>query len=114
MFLVNPQPDICFVVNTLNQFMVEPHHIHWIATKNLLRYLHGTINYGLRYTVGNLRLHRYFDADWADSVVDRKSTSGCCFTFGSALSMKQKSVALSTTEAEYIAVSMAYCEVVWF
>jgi len=45
MFLVNSRLDICFVVNMLSEFMVEPHHIHWIATKNLLRYLHGTINY---------------------------------------------------------------------
>ena len=63
MFLVNSLLDICFAVNTLSQFMVEPHHIHWIAAKNLLRYLWGTINYGLRYTVGNLKLHGYTDVD---------------------------------------------------
>eukprot|EP00253_Pinus_taeda_P018123 PITA_18123 len=61
--LVNSHPDICFVVNTLSQFMVEPHHIHWIAAKNLLRYLWGIITYGLRYTTRNLRLHGHFDAD---------------------------------------------------
>ena len=61
MLLVNSRPDICFIVNTLSQFMVEPHHIHWIAAKNLLRYLRETINYGLRYTIGNLRLHGYSD-----------------------------------------------------
>ena len=97
--------------------MFEPHHIHWIGAKNILRYLRGTINHGLRYTAGILRLHGYTDADWASSVVDRKSTSGCCFTLGSAsiswMSRKQKSVALSTAEAEYIAASMACCEVVW-
>ena len=57
------------------------------------------------------------DADWASNVVDRRSTSGCCFTLGSTsiswMSKKQKSVALSTAEAEYIATSMAYCEAVW-
>lgn len=63
MFLVNSRSDICFVVNTLSQFMVEPHHIHWIATKNLIRYLRGTINFGLRYTVWNLRLRGYSNAD---------------------------------------------------
>eukprot|EP00253_Pinus_taeda_P003979 PITA_03979 len=63
MFLVNSRPDICFDVNMLNQFMVKPHHIHWIAAKNLLRYLRGTIHYGLRYTVENLRLHEYSDVD---------------------------------------------------
>eukprot|EP00253_Pinus_taeda_P009823 PITA_09823 len=58
-----------------------------------------------------------YDADWASSVVDRKSTSGCYFSLGSAsiswMSRKQKSVALSTAEAEYIAASMASCEAVW-
>eukprot|EP00253_Pinus_taeda_P028793 PITA_28793 len=83
-FLVNSRPDICFAVNTLSQHMVEPHHIHWIGAKNLLRYLRGTITYGLRYTTGDVRL------------------------LGN-----QKSVALSTAEAEYIAASMASCEAVW-
>jgi len=84
MFLVNSRLDICFAVNTLSEFMVEFHHMHWIAAKNLLRYLRGTITYGLRYTVGNVGLHGYSDADWADSVVDCKSTLGCCFSLGSA------------------------------
>ena len=43
MFLVNSRFNICFAVNTLSQFMVEPHHIHWIVAKNLLRYLRRTI-----------------------------------------------------------------------
>ena len=116
MFLVNSCPGVCFAMNTLSQHMVEPHHIHWICAKNMMRYLQGTINHGLRYIVGSLRLHGYTDADWAGSVVDRKSTSGCCFTLGSAsifwMSRKQKSVALSTAEVEYIAASMACCEIV--
>ena len=108
--------DVCFAVNTLSQHMVDPHHIHRIGARNLLRYLRGTINHALRYTAGSLRLLGYTDADWVGSVVDRKSTSGCCFTLGSSISWtsrKQKSVALSTAEAEYIAVSTACCEVVW-
>eukprot|EP00253_Pinus_taeda_P035890 PITA_35890 len=117
MFLVNTRPDICFAVNTLSQQMVEPHLFHWVGAKNLLRYLRGTINHGLRYTAGSVILGGYTDADWAGSVVDRKSTSGCCFNLGSAsiswMSRKQKSVALSTAEAEYIAASMACCEAVW-
>jgi hypothetical protein len=75
MFLVNTRPDICFAVNTLSQQMVEPHHFHWVGAKNLLRYLRGTINHGLRYTAGSVILRGYTDADWAGSVVDRKSTS---------------------------------------
>eukprot|EP00253_Pinus_taeda_P032360 PITA_32360 len=84
MFLVNSRPDICFAVNTLSQHMVEPHHIHWIGAKNLLRYLRGTITYGLRYTVEDVRLLGYADADWAGSVVDRKSTFRCYFSLGFA------------------------------
>eukprot|EP00253_Pinus_taeda_P023514 PITA_23514 len=114
MFLVNSCPDICFVINTLSQHMVEPHHIHWIGAKNPLRYLRGTITYGLRYTAGDVRLLGYTNANWAGSVVDRKSTSWCCFSLGSALiswmSRKQKSVALSIAKAEYIVASMASCE----
>ena len=111
MFLVNTPPNVCFAVNTLSQHMVDPYHIHWVGAKNLLRCLWGTKNDGLRYTAGSVALHGYTDADWAGNVVDRKSTSGCCFTIGSAsiswMSRKQKSVALSTAEVEYIAASMA-------
>ena len=107
MFLVKSCPDICFEVNTLSQYMVDPRHIHWIGVKNLLRYLRGTINYGLRYTARSMRLHGYINADWAGNVVDRKSTFGCCLNLGSAsiswMGRKHKSVALSTAEAEYIA-----------
>jgi len=63
MFLVNSHRDICFAVNTLSQYMVEPHHIHWIGAKNLLRYLRGTITQGLRCTAGDVRLHGFSDAD---------------------------------------------------
>ena len=116
MFLVKSRSDICFAVNTLSQHMVEPHHSHWIGAKKLLRYLRGTITHGLRYTVGDVILHGYIDAYWAGSVVDRKSTSGFCFSLGSAsiswMSRKQKSMALSTAEAKDIAASMASCEAV--
>lgn len=61
-------------------------------------------------------MHGYSDADWVGSVVDRKSTSRCCFSLGFAsitwMRRKQKSVSLSTVEAKYIAASMASCEAV--
>jgi hypothetical protein len=64
-----------------------------------------------------LSLQGYVDADWAGSAVDRKITFGCCFTLGYAMvswcSRKQSFVALSTAEAEYIALSVAIREVVW-
>ena len=49
MYLVNTRSDICFAVNALSQYMVEPRHVHWIATKHVLKYPKGTIGYGLKY-----------------------------------------------------------------
>ena len=97
MYLTNTRPGICFAVNTLSQFMVEPRRVHWIAAKHILRYLKGAVEFGLRYTSDHeMSLEGYTDADWAGSVTDRKSTSGCCFSLGSAviswLSRKQSSV----------------------
>ena len=57
MFLVNSRPNVCFAVNTLSQHMVDPDHIHRTGARNLLRYLRGIINHGLRYTAESLRLH---------------------------------------------------------
>ena len=57
MNLVNTRSDICFAVSTLSQYMVEPRHVHWIAKKHVLRYLHGAVGYGLRYVLdGDVKL----------------------------------------------------------
>lgn len=86
MYLVNTRPDICYAVYTLSQFMVEPRRTHWATTKHVLRYLRGTVEYGLRYTKGNeIQLSGFKDADWVGSTVDRKSTSGYCFSLGSEM-----------------------------
>ena len=92
--------------------------MHWVAAKHVLRYLRGTVGYGLRYTSSSdLTLVSYSNSDWVGSVDDRKSTSRCCFNLGSAMvswfSGKQSSVALSTAEAEYIDACMAAREAVW-
>jgi hypothetical protein len=64
--------------------MVEPRRVHLIAAKHGLRYLKGTIDYGLGYVSDcKIRLQGYDDSDWADSVTDQKSTSRCCFSLGS-------------------------------
>jgi hypothetical protein len=118
MYLTNTRPDICFVVNTLSQYLVEPRRVHLVAAKHVMRYLKGTLDYGLCYTGDHdFRLYGYTDSDWAGSASDRKSTSGCCFSLGSAMtswqSRKQSSISLSTTEAEYIAACSASCEAIW-
>ena len=104
MYLTNTRPDICFAVNTLSQYMVNPKHIHLIGAKHVMRYPKGTLDYGIRYTSsGEIKLHGYADSDWGRNAKDKKSTSGCCFSLGSGMiswfSRKHTSVALSTTEA---------------
>ena len=93
-------------------------HFDLIAAKHVLRYLKGTIDYGLQYVADcEFGLVGYTDSDWVGSVTDRKSTSGCCFSLRSTViawcSRKQTSVALSTTEAEYITAYSASSKVVW-
>eukprot|EP00253_Pinus_taeda_P024673 PITA_24673 len=76
MYLVNTKPDICYAVNTLSQFMVEPKRAHWVAAKHVLKYIQGTVEHGLLYTRGNdIALSGFTDTDWARSSVDRKSTT---------------------------------------
>ena len=83
MYLTNTIPDICFIVNTLIQYMVNPKHIHLVGAKHVMRHLKGTLDYGLRYaSIGEIRLHGFIYSDWSGSVRDRKSTSGCCFSLG--------------------------------
>ena len=92
--------------------------MHWIAAKHVMRYIVGMVDYGLHYIRGDgVRLVGYSDSDWVGCASDRKSTSGCCFGLGSAIvswfNRKQKSMALSSTEAEYMAASQANCEAIW-
>jgi hypothetical protein len=111
MYLVNTIPYICYAMSALSQFTSQPKQMHWVAAKHVLRYLRGTIRYGLRYASNvDIRLQGYADFDWVGSTVDRKSTSECCFNLGSAMvsccSRKQTFVVLSTAKAEYIAACM--------
>ena len=80
--------------------------------------MQGTFDFSMDYERGNgVRFAGFTYSDWVGSTSDRKSTSGCCFQLGSAvvlwLSKKQKSVALSLAEAEYMAASLATCEAIW-
>ena len=118
MCLIHTKPDACFAVSALSQFMSEPRHRHWVAAKHVLRYLRGSVAFGLRYTSsGGVLLHGYADSDWVGSSVDWKSTSGYCFSLGSTMiywsNTKQGSIAQSTTKVEYIAANDASREAVW-
>ena len=118
MYLVNTRLDICYAVNQLSQAMVKPTKLFWKAEKHVLRYLRGTPEYGLWYRQMNeVKLHGFMDADWVGNPMDRKSTSGGIFSIGSTTvfwyNRKQRSVALSSAKAEYMATSQAACEAIW-
>ena len=86
MYLMNIRPDICFAMNTLSQFLKNLRHVHLIATKHILRYLRGRIDYVLKYKENQkINLEGYVDSEWAGSAINRKSTSGCCFSMGSGV-----------------------------
>jgi hypothetical protein len=83
MYLTNTRPDICFAVNTLSQFLEEPRRVHLVAAKHVMRYLKGTMDYGLSYDGDHdFTLSGYTDADWAGSVADRKKHFRMLFQFG--------------------------------
>jgi hypothetical protein len=118
-YLVNTRPDIALAVGVASRFMESPSTIHWAVVKQILRYVSGTLNHGCRYMkgVGSPELVGYTDSDHAGDVNDRKSTSGVVFFLGGSTiswtSQKQKVVAMSSCEAEYIAAGAGACQGVW-
>lgn len=117
-YLTITRPDIVYSVGVISQFMDQPCIGHLVAAKRVLRYVKGTINFGLMYKEKlPSELYGFVDADWAGDINDRRSTTGYCFSIGSAViswcSKKQTSLALSTCEAEYIAATMAAQECIW-
>ena len=112
------RPDIAQAVGVVAKFSSSPNQSHLTAAKRILRYLKGTLNLAIRYQkLEDEELIGYTDADWAGDLDDRHSTTGNIFMMGggpvSWLSKKQAIVALSTSEAEYVALSFATQEVVW-
>ncbi|KAI0515633.1 hypothetical protein KFK09_008298 [Dendrobium nobile] len=116
-YLSITRPDIAFATNMVCQHMQSPSNQDFKALKRLLRYIKGTLSHGLPISVGSLELHSYTDADWASDATDRKSVSGFCSFLGPNLISwtvkKQNTVAKSSTEAEYRALSAATSEVIW-
>ncbi|PKA48313.1 Retrovirus-related Pol polyprotein from transposon TNT 1-94 [Apostasia shenzhenica] len=118
MYLTHTRPDLLFAVSMVSRFMHKPTKQHLGAAKRILRYIKGTSNYGIWYSqTTNIKLFGFCDSDWAGSLDDRKSTSGFLFTLGSGAiswtSKKQASVALSSSEAEYVAAASACCQAIW-
>ena len=119
-YLVHTRPDIAFAVGYVSRFMEKPRQEHLVAVKHLLRYIAGTTEYGLVYpklSSGDNNLIGYSDSDMGGDIDERKCTAGVLFFLGEMpvtwQSQKQKAVALSTCEAEYMVGAAGACQAVW-
>ena len=124
---ISTRPDIAYYAMWLGQFNSRPTRAHFLVAKHVLRYLAGTPTLALCLGVSSPRvpssLSGYIqnmgcsDADWASNTADRRSVSGYSFYFQGSLvswsAVKQKSIALSSTEAEYYAMAHAFKEALW-
>jgi hypothetical protein len=118
LYLCASMPDIILSVCMCARFQAAPKDYHLRAVKKIMRYLVLTSNLGLWYPKGShFELLGYSDANYAGCKVDRKSTSGTCQFLGQSLvswsSKKQNYVALSTVEAEYVAIGSCCAQLLW-
>jgi len=114
------RPDIAYSVNRLAAFLQNPGPTHWKAVQHLLAYIKGTLDYKIVYRRGaasGIRPIGWVDADYAADLDTRRSTSGEVFLMSggpvSWSSKKQATVALSTTEAEYVALTRSSKQAMW-
>lgn len=117
-YLTSTRPDLMYIVSLISRYMSQPTELHFMAAKRVLRYVKGTIDYGILYKKkGCSVLTAYTDSDYAGCLEDRKSTSGYAFMMSSGAvawsSKKQPIVTLSTTEAEYVAAAACACQAIW-
>ncbi|GJS88980.1 retrovirus-related pol polyprotein from transposon TNT 1-94 [Tanacetum coccineum] len=118
MYLTSSRPDLIYAVCLCARYQAKPTEKHLQAVKRIFRYLKGTINMGLWYSKDtDMSLTAYADADHAGCQDTRRSTSGSAQFLGDKLvswsSKKQKSTAISSTEAEYIALSGCCAQILW-
>ena len=84
--LLQQGSDNMFAASLLSRLMQEPRQVHFGAAKRVLRYLQGTMDYGIMYKFGgDLNLICYSDSDWVGSIDDMQSTSSYDFLFGSSI-----------------------------
>ena len=108
------RPDLAWVVTKLSQHLSKPTNSDWVTVKHVLRYIKYTVNHSLFYQKArmDLKIEGFSDSDWASSG-DRRSTSGYCFRLNedgglvSWKTRKQPTTALSSCEAEYMALTAA-------
>jgi hypothetical protein len=115
---ISTRPDISFAVQTLSQFNLNPGPVHLTALKRVFRYLRGTASLGITYHVNQpTAIELFSDADWGNSTDDRRSITGYLSTYAGGVvtwnSKKQPTTALSSMEAEYMALASAVREALW-
>ena len=111
------RPDISFAVCKLSQFVSNPRDDHWRALERVMRYLKGTMSYGIRYTGHPKVLEGYCDANWISDADELYATSGYVFSLGGGAvswkSCKQTILTKSTMEAELTALDTTSSEAEW-
>ncbi|KAK0586370.1 hypothetical protein LWI29_005804 [Acer saccharum] len=117
-YLTVSRPDITYAVHVLSRFMHQPRRLHMDAALRVVRYLKSAPGQGLFFSSSSdFKLRAYCDSDWAGCPLTRRSTSGYCVFLGSSLiswrSKRQKTVSLSSAEAEYRAMTGVCCELTW-
>ncbi|XP_062075538.1 secreted RxLR effector protein 161-like [Humulus lupulus] len=118
LYLTASRPDICYSVGVCAMYQGNPMESHVVDVKRIIRYVHGTVDYGLWYSnETNSNLVGFSDAGWVGNAEDRKSTTGGCFYLGNNLVSwhikKKNSISLSTTEAKYIAAESCCTQLLW-
>ncbi|CEG46295.1 retrovirus-related gag-pol polyprotein [Plasmopara halstedii] len=116
--MVGIRPDLVAAVGVLGQFATDPCPTHWQALKRVFRYIQGTKTFGIKFQATSKKgLQGYSNAEWAGDMETRRSTSGYAFMMNSECSswksIKQRTVALSSTEVEYMALTEATQEAIW-
>lgn len=115
--MICTRPDIAQAVGAVSRYMANPGREHWNTVKRILRYIKGTSNVALCYGGSELTVRGYVDSDFAGDLDKSKSTTGYVYKLAggavSWMSKLQKVVALSTTEAEYMAATQACKESIW-
>jgi hypothetical protein len=118
-YLLNTRPDLAFSVGMASRFMEKSTTMHSNAVKQILRYLKGTLNFGVMYTREEKeeRLVGYSDSDLACDLGHRRNIGGMAFYLNDSLitwcSHKEKTVALSSCEAEFMAATVATMQAIW-
>ncbi|XP_021975038.1 uncharacterized mitochondrial protein AtMg00810-like [Helianthus annuus] len=117
-YLTFSRPDISYAVQQVCLFMHDPREPHYAFMKRIIRYIQGTLDYGIRIVKSRSHdLVAYSDADWGGCPDSRRSTSGYCVFFGNNLlswsSKRQPTVSRSSAEAGYRGVANAVAEATW-